>query len=53
MLLTDLIKENKGVFVLYWYNSEDNLESEVCTPKVIDYRMIQLKDDIIRVFDTL
>ena len=47
MQLTDLIKENKGVFVLYWYNREDNLESEVCTPAIVDYRTIRLKDDII------
>ena len=47
MTLIDLIKENKGVFVLYWYNAEDNLESEVCTPSIIDYRTVKLKDDII------
>ncbi len=44
MTLIDLINEKKGIFVLYWYDSDDSLVSQVVEPKVINYRTVQLKE---------
>ncbi len=43
MTLIDLINEKKGIFVLYWYDSEDSLVSQVVKPKVINYKTIELE----------
>jgi hypothetical protein len=45
MTLLDLIKEKKGVFVLYWYDTEDNLVSQMCKPEIINDRTVKLLDD--------
>lgn len=45
MTLLDLIKEKKGVFVLYWYDSDDNLVSAMCKPEIVDERTVKLLDE--------
>ncbi|MCR4617309.1 MAG: PilZ domain-containing protein [Lachnospiraceae bacterium] len=42
MTLQDLIEDKKGVFVLYWYDREDNLVSRMCYPEVINQRTVYL-----------
>lgn len=47
MTLIDLINEKKGIFVLYWYDGDDNLISEMVEPKVINYTTVELCDGVI------
>ncbi len=44
MTLIDLINEKKGIFVLYWYDSEDNLVSQVVKPKSISYDTVEIME---------
>ncbi len=44
MTLTDLIDGKKGIFVLYWYDSEDNLISEIVEPRMINFDTVLIRN---------
>ncbi len=47
MTLIDLINERKGIFVLYWYDVEDNLVSEVVKPIVLSFNTVEIMQNSI------
>ena len=47
MTLTELISQKEGVFVLYWYDLQDELVSRVCYPEVVsDDTVVLLNENI-------